>query len=220
MSDNAIELPHGHKGLAVADSVASAVLKSGDYLPYLTVTGSNAEMVKDGKIGMGLLALVVNQVPIDLGKECVVVVLAERPKAMVFGTSVLSYFDVNSTEFKAIMSKASVPNSGALAGLEFLIWIPSVGEQGTFAGLFCGNKTSKREAPAIRGYVGGKAMTLKVNLIKGPKYSWFGFVSVPCTTPIASRPDPDELAKQINDFTNPKSSLVEKAPDLGEARAR
>lgn len=216
---NAIALPTGVQSTSLTTQQAADLLKSGDYLAYVVVTTGNSTAVKEEKVKMGVVAVVVNQQYIELGKEVPMVVIAERPKAMRFGDTILSYFDMNSAEFKKVQEDAKIPNSQAAAGLEFLVWIPGVGDNGMFAGLFCGNASMKKEAIQIRQYLGGKAISLKVKLAQNARYSWHTGVCAPHTSPIGSQPDPDELAEELKKFTNPKSSTVEKA-DAQPTRAR
>lgn len=222
MSEQQIIIPEVQTSVAkVTDEALAGLLKTGDFLPYISIMGSNSDAVKEGKIGMGRIAIVVNQTPIDLGAEAVMVVITERAKAMRFGDNILSYFDISSDEFKKVQADASIPNSQAMAGLEFLVWCPGAGEDGMYAGLFCGSKSMKKEAPVIRKFLGGKAMTLKVQLLSNARYKWHSGVAVPCTTPIGVSPDPQELKEQLEKFLNPKSSTVEKANAPAEgARAR
>lgn len=213
---NALALLQGAaKGIAkrVDDQTVASVLAAGDYLPYITITTGQSELVKEGKVEMGVVAVVVNQNPISLGKEPVMVVLAERTKAMRFGDNVLSYYNPTSPEFKKVMEDSNIPNSQAMAGMEFLVWIPSVGgPNGMFAGLFCASKSLKKEAATIRGFVDPPTqMVLKVYLAKNNKGSWHTASAAKSTAPIGNAPQPEELKKQLERFCNPVESTVEKA---------
>ena len=215
MSDLQIIIPE------TDEQALASLTKVGDYLPYVSLYATSAGAVLEGKIAAGNFGLVVNQVILDLKREFNCHVIMYRPKAMIIGDSILSYYDMNSPEFKAAKATADLPGmNNALAGLEFLIFLPDVGDDGTFATFFAANKSARKESANIRTFRGGKFTTWTSILHKGPKFSWFVPKVVACSTSSAVTPDPDELTAQIAKFASPKSSTVEAADPAAQQRAR
>lgn len=228
MSDDApstqIALPEGMviPTTSVDNAAIKLLSKLGDYLPYVMITNATSKAVQDEKALQGMITIVENGIPIELGKEAVFVVFGERSKAMDLSDGVLSYFDILSPQFKTVFEKSKVQgNMKQLAGLEYLVWTPDVGDNGTFATLFCANASLKKEVPMIRSFLGGKAMIAKVEKAKNNKGQWWKAVFSRYSAPIATTPDQEEFKKVLNDFNNPKSSVVETAPaQAGAERAR
>lgn len=197
------------------DDAFGAVATSSKFLPRLQLFTSNSDPVKEGKIPMGTYGLVTGKDQITtLGDEVSVLVLAWRPKALdLGGDDIVSSFDHNSDLFKSIQKQAEVPNSGCMFGPEFLVWIPSLE---TFATFFMGSKSMRRESPNVKALLGGPA-TLKVTLIKTPKYKWHNTITTKCSTPF-NIPDLDDVLTHVEVFNNPPAE--EKEPADQEPRAR
>lgn len=209
---------------------AEELLKS-QFLPRLQVCGSQSDCVKEGKINMGVYALVFDKERInDIGKEIDFVVLAFRPKALRIpkdGSNPLSYFNRESPEFKKVQAESGIQNSGCMFGLEFLVYIPNEDE---FATLFLGSQSARRESPALlaemkknpdgspRDFYGVAKVTAKISLAKNNKGSWHVPKFFPCNTQLDGEPDPKRLTDEIQKFNNPPESAVEKAESDSQAR--
>lgn len=197
-----------------ADDKAFDSMSSGGFLPRLQLMGSSSNAVKESKINQGHYALIKGKDQIiDLTKETNVVVLAWRPKALEITTeSVLSVYNPKSADFDRIAQKSEEPDSGCMYGPEFLVWVPS---EKTFATYFMSSKTSRREAPQLKGQL-GKAATLKAQLIRAKKYAWHGPVVTPCSAPIDPLPNMDAAQDEVNKFNNPPENETEAAPAPGD----
>jgi hypothetical protein len=196
------------------DKVFEEVATSTKFLPRLQLFSSNSSEVKEDKIRMGHYGLVTmkGQPVIDLTSTVDVLVCVWRPKALDMSdiNNVVSIFDVTNPMFVSIASKADDTDSGCMFGIEFLVWVPSVGKFATF---FCGSKTARREAINIKGLTGQK-VTLKTHLIKKGKHSWHGPRVFECSAPF-EMPDVAELRERVNEFNNPPATDVEEAPTGG-----
>ena len=200
------------------DDAFNQLAGSASFLPRVMLMGGNSKLVQTGDMTPGCYALIKgsNDNFVDLGREFNFLALAWRPKAMDVSDTedVVSVYDNESEDFKAIVVKSATSDSGCMYGPEFLIWVP---EQG-FATFFMSSKTSRREAPNLLpiAKIGGAA-TLKSQLIKTKKFNWHGPVVTSCTEPFAALPDAEEVSLQLKAFNNPPERQVEKAPT--DARA-
>lgn len=186
-----------------------AIASGGSYLPRLMLMNATSELVKEAKMNQGHYALVTGKDRFqDMTREVLCHVLGWRPKALEIGEkAVKSYYNPKSEEFIAVSKKSDAEsNSGCMYGPEFLVYIPSVEQYATF---FMSSKTARREAPQMRPLV-GKTSTLKSNLIKGKKNSWFGPVVTPCSAPLAPY-NREEAKAQLQTFNNPPENAEEKA---------
>jgi len=216
MSDQIIQTGEFGIGKYSDDRIFADVTAAGGWLPRLQLMGSNSDLVKEAKIGLGRWALLTNKDSfIDLGTETHVLILGWRPKAMEIGDEVVSVFNPKADEFKRIMEKSEEPDSGCMFGPEYLVWIPELKK---FAGLFMASKTARREAPNLRALM-GKFATLKARLIKSQRYSWHGPVVTPCSATFEV-PTMEEIREQAEKFNNPPEDEVEAAPSGGEDRPR
>lgn len=196
------------------DKAFNAVASGGKWLPRLQLFGGNSDAAKEGKIQMGSYGLVTSKDQLTpLGTEVDVLVLSWRPKAMsVGGEDIITEYNPQSANFKALVAKADEPDSGCMYGPEFLLWIPTVRKYATF---MMGSKSSRREAPNLRAILDGQkdgkipAATLKVTLIAGKKYKWHNPVVTVCSTPFDLPEDNDEMISVANDFNNPPESDTE-----------
>lgn len=201
------------------DKAFEAVVTSGNYLPRLQLMTSQSEKCKEGAFPINNYALVVGEIFHDLGKEVDILVICFRPKAIEIGDAVITVFDQNSEEFKRIVAKSELPNSGCMYGPEFLVYVPS---QKKFATFFMGSKSARKEAPAVRALLQAAA-TLKSKKISTSQHTWFAPQAVPCSTPF-ELPNMDDLKKEVEKFNNPPAQEVEKAKseqsagDSGRAR--
>lgn len=197
------------------DSAFDAVAKAGDWLPRIQLIGSNSDMAKEGKIQQGAYALITSKESFDdLTKEFHCLPLAWRPKAMMItGDGIVSVYNPADKTFADIQAKSDEKDSGCMFGPEYLVWVQSVKKFATF---YFNSKTMRREAPNLKKLLGGAA-TVKSRLIKTQKFSWFGPVIVPCSTPF-DVPSMDEIKAQVEKFNNPPESEVETAADDGRSR--
>jgi hypothetical protein len=202
------------------EKALSELTQAGDYLPQLRVFGSESGIVKEGLFPMGHFGLYFQKDKIlDLTEQVDVVVVAYRPRAsiMMSDDQPINYFDHTTDNFNDVTSKAKAKVQGYLAGLEYMLWIPSVNH---FAIFFMGNTTLRRESSNVKARV-GKAATLKIKLIKSKQYTWHGCETLGCDAPLEV-PPPEQI-KEVYDtkFANPKDSEVDVAgAGEDEARAR
>jgi hypothetical protein len=203
-----------------ADDKAFAAVASGSgFLPRLQLFGAGSELVKKGKFPMGHYGLVRSKDQVeDMTTSCVALAITWRAKALrIDGDDILNFFDPEHPEFKKIQVESEEKDSGCLFGPEFLLWLPE-SQPSTYTTFFCGSKTTRREAPNLKGLL-GKACTLKMHLIETKKYSWHGPIITPCSTPFAL-PSFEEIKSVADKFSNPPESEVEVAVTSDEDRAR
>lgn len=204
-----------------------ALTRTSEFLPQLRVYGSEANIVKEGKFPMGHFGLYFSPENIvDLGEQFDCLVADWRPRAsIVSGDTPISFFGKfnnetkeweYSKEFIEIKNRAMNKEKGYLVGLEYLVWIPSVGKFGLF---LMGNPTLRRESANVKALI-RKAVTLKIKLIKTSQFTWHGCKASECHTPI-DVPDLDTLTDEVLKFRDPQDSAVEMADDeAGTGRAR
>lgn len=202
---------------AIAASRDFDALAKGGYLPRLELKGGNSDVVKEGKIGMGCWALVHSKDAMDdLGKSINIVPIEWRPKAMridpVTG-DIMVVHDQNDPEFKKIQAASETKDSGCMFGLEFLVAIQDHG----LATLFCGTKTTRRTAPAIKALL-RSGCTLGSTLIKTEKFSWHGPTvdKYSGSFPI----DIEKVTEELEKFMNPPKNQVETVDPVEGQRER
>lgn len=210
------------------DDKVFSTLSSGTFLPLVQLMGSNSELAKEGKIGMGRWALVRSKEDfVDLGAEANLLILGWRPKAMDTSNkgSVRAFYNPQSEEFKSVIQKSDVQNSGCFFGPEYLVYLPN---EKVFASLLMASKTARREAPNAKALIAVKSndgqivvekkfATLKCRLIKSDRYSWHGPIVTQCSTQY-DLPPTEEVIEQLNKFNNPPEDDVEVAPDDSSGR--
>lgn len=187
------------------------------FLPRLMLMSSGSNLVKEGKINQGCYGLVRSKDQVDdLTKEVPCLPLAWRSKAMkITNDEVISIYDRKNSLFAEIVELSEVKDSGCMYGPEFLLWVPSAK---CFATFYASSKTSRREAPQLRDKIGKPAL-LKIRLIKGKKYSWFGPVITACSASFGI-PSVNEITEQVTKFNNPPVAEKEAAPEGATTRAR
>ena len=183
------------------------------YLPRVQLMTSNSKPCKSGEFPMNHYALVRGKNFTDLTESVNVLVIAWRPKALDMSDGVVSFFDPEHKEFQRIEEMSEQPDSGCMYGPEFLVYIPSVEEYGTF---FMGSKSARNESPAIKALL-GKAATLQVQHITTAKYDWYSPQVIPCTTPF-DIPDIEDIKTIASEFNNPPETEVETAEETGRER--
>lgn len=209
-------------GLVVAQNTAlvsgdafDKVVASSSFLPRVQLFGSNSGAVKEDKIGQGRYGLVRDKNSIeDLSQSFNCLPLDWRWKAMqVADGAVVSVYDFNSDAFTKLKDTAdNEKDSGCMWGVEFLIWMP---DQKEFATFYLSSATARREAKPMRARTQPECLptTLTRELIKKPKYSWFGPKVNACSTPLSSYPSQEEVNEQVEKFR--KSSIASKAKATG-----
>lgn len=189
------------------------------YLPQLRVYGFEAAVVKEGLIPGGHLGLYYTKDKIiDLGEQTDVLVIHFRPRAsvMLSDEQPVNYYDMESDNFNDVKKKGEEKVPGHQFGLEYLLYFATPKVFGMF---FMGNPTLRRESDNVRSHV-GKALTLKMKLIKTKKYTWHGCEAFGCDTPF-DIPDKELMKETYNKFfANPKDSEVDLAESSDEDRAR
>jgi hypothetical protein len=188
-----------------SDEVFDKLVRSA-FLPSIRIAQGNNEMVLEGKLNPGEIAVIRNKDDfVRCGKELILVPLSMRYAAMRFDPgAVKSYFDHESAEFKQVQVDSEETNSRCAYGPQFLVWIP---EQREFAHFLFGSKSSRPEARRMKQVINRPA-TLKARLVKNDKNSWF----VPVITPYSgetSMPPTEEATEVADKFNNPGSSQVE-----------
>ena len=191
------------------DGVASS-----GYLPRLQLMTSSSEKCKAGEFKINNYALVSDSNYIDLGTEVDCWPIVWRPKAIEMGDSVITVFDQKSEQFRDIAKRADVQNSGCMYGIEFLIWLPKVGEFCTF---FMGSKSARREARNVKARL-REPSTLKSHKLQNTSYTWYAAIITACSTPF-DLPDPEAMIEQIESFNNPPAPTAEKVAE-GESDGR
>ena len=196
-----------------SDEQLAALTTTSSFLPRIQLFGSQSEMVQSGKIPMGHWGLVRNADSVeDLGDEVNCWPIRWRYKAMRLGDQIMAVYNPNNPEFAKIVSESNVPGQqGALAGLEFLLYLPDID---VFATYHMANTSARREAPNLKALIKDDhciPATLKVTLAKNKKgQKWHAPVVVACKTPI-DQPDLEANMKVIENFVNPKESEVQSA---------
>ena len=198
--------------------VFDELAKSSDYLPRLQLISGKSALAEEGKVLPGHWILVTaKDTYTDLTKEVQFMPLASRPKASRLGDPVMSVYDRKHPEFQKIMEESGIKDSGAVYGVEFVVWLPSVK---MFASLHLNNKSSRPEAKPVQALL-NKPGILKSRVAKNEKYTWLVPVATSSSAPFTEFPDQDKYTAVLEKFNNPKDETIEteKAPEGGE-RAR
>ena len=221
MSEESGELiPLGELGIQTGEQMEGeldVLTKTSDFLPQVRIYGSENKLVKAEKFPLGTFGLYHSSDKVEeMGKEFDCLVVAARPRVCIIGDTPISYYDYTSDSFEAIKAKAFAKAEGHLAGLEYLYWLPTFGR---FALFFMGTITLRRESPNVKARI-GKALTSKIKLIKGKKYTWHGCECFGCSAPI-DLPTTEDLQAELLKFQNPTDATIEVVKDSeGKERAR
>jgi hypothetical protein len=190
-----------------SDDVFDKVASGSGFLPRLMLYGSNSNLVKEEKVQIGYSLVTGKDSYTYLGRECNILPLGWRPKAMEIGDSVITSHDISSIEFQRIKARAdNEKDSGCMYGPEYLVWIPDLKKFATF---LMGSTTSRNESPKLKALLKDKkAATLKTKLYSNKDYKWHGPEVIACSTPF-DLPVLEEILEVVNTFNNPKESDVE-----------
>lgn len=197
-------------GKYAADSVFGEIASSASFLPRIMLMQSGSEPVKEGKAQQGHHYLIEGKDQLtDLSREAALIPLGWRPKAMDMSNleQIITVYNHTDPEFARIMAKSEEPNSNCMYGPEYLVWVPDLKK---FATYFMSSKTSRRAAPQLKALIGRRA-TLKSELIRAKKFSWFGPVITICSRELTP-PPLDEVNTQLEKFNNPPEKESEAAP--------
>lgn len=216
MSDSALTLPGGNALVSKHDDSAfDDLAKATEWLPRLTLFGSNSNACKEGKMPIAHYGLVHNKDQItDLGKNVQAYIVAWRPKALLTDGGEgkpVNYFNPESQAFKDIRAKSGIPDSGALVGPEFLVYVVAQG----FATFFMASKTARNTAPAVKALM-GKGAILSAKLIESGKFKWHGPTVMEASAPFTDQPTPEDLEKVVTAFNNPPESQIEVVTEPGD----
>lgn len=187
------------------------------FWPRLQLFGASSEAVKRRLIAVGSWALVKGQdIAHNYGDTCEVFVLAGRPKALdTSGDSAIVSYDPSDAIFQGVKLRSSAPNSRAMFGPEYLLWVP----QFTYITYFMCNESARQEAHSVTDAI-GKFVIFGSRLAVGSKNrSWLA----PTVTQTEGSFDVPELLllqEAIQSFLNPPKDERELAPEAGEERAR
>lgn len=215
-------IPEIESSIDVSDEAMATVETASQYLPRLQLVGSNSELFKSGKVekaGTWCFVKFGDDVPEQLGKEIVAVVLARRPMAMhlVNNSPQGVFYDADSREFRMCVEYESVKSETEswMFGPQYLLWLPAANSgQGALCGYFMSSKTARRESSKVKALL-RKAAKFSAIFINPPtsKYSWWGPSVKPYSGPIDNAPEHDKLVEAITKFLNPPKSEKEAAPE-------
>jgi len=201
------------------DASLAKQLSGSAFLPRLQLMTGNSDKCKKNEFPINKFALISGQKHTDIGAEVNVLCLVWRPKAIdTKSDEIIICHDFENPEFDRIKQDSKEKDSGCMYGQEFLVWIPSIEQFATF---FMGTPTSRREAPSMLALL-QKAATLKPEMIKTKKYTYFSPGVSMCSTKF-QLPDKAECLAQIKDFNNPKAvevKRVERDQDKAGTEAR
>jgi len=189
--------------------------KSSSYIPSVRVFDGSSKPCKSRKLPPGEIAIYKDADSyLQLGREINALVIGYRPRAAIMGTSVQNFWDDTSEEFKLVEAKAHKGVKNYNAGLEYLLYLPDLaGEKNSFAVMFFGNKSGRREDPKIRALV-GRAATITSSFVEKPKNSWWCAAVNPCSTPF-DLPETEDIKKAIEIFRDTVSTPASEG-DEGE----
>jgi len=194
------------------DDVFNKLVKSGDYLGYVTLVQANADLAKPNapkRIEAGNYAYVKGTNVIDLGKDFTAGVIRWRPTARIVdktgeGTKITSFHDPESEDFKAIQAAASVqqknPKLLNYYGFEYLLWLE---ETECFATFYCNNATTRRHASEAIHPLMGKVTNWGSRFIETDAHSWYGPEVSKSDTDLLNAPTQEMIDTECERFDNP-----------------
>lgn len=209
-----------------------AVSKSGDYLPRLTLVGSNSDVFKTGKVTqIGVYALIWDENRFKvLGSEVPFLSMAVRPTAMDLSAgNPIIYHNRKSSEFIRIQNASKIQGSQCIFGPEFLVWIPDAGEFATF---FMGSWSARKESPNLlslmekpdKSFGPAKALLAKPAIGENAKKQKYHVPVIQQYSPdLPASADPDWESKYVTElqkFLTAPDATVEKVATADSGRAR
>jgi hypothetical protein len=215
------------KGKYADDSVFANMSGSG-FLPRLQLNNAMSKLVQRGKAKIGGYILVQGKENIiaDYGEELSCLVLAWRPKALLFKSdnSGTAYFNPRTQGFQNVEKLADQKPrpKGALYGPEYLIYLP---DQRTAASFHLNNPTMRNRAAEMKALI-GRAATLRSEEIDSKGNLWYGPVITGCSTPLplpeSGTPERESLTAyikaEIQKFSNPPDEEVEAAEEVTDGQ--
>lgn len=186
----------------------------GAFLPRFQLCGSMSNPVKEELIGVGNFGIVRGKKVEDCGKVVNCTIYGLRLKAMRYSAeSVMSYYNPENPEYKAIAAVSLEKDSHCLCGPEYLMHIPGKG----WCTLYLTSRSARNESPAVRALLGRNA-TLTVELVSNKKNEkWHVFRATSCSIPI-DRPTDEDVQAEVIKFLNAQDSKVKVAPDSAGGR--
>lgn len=155
---------------------ANALLSGQGFLKRLKVVQGLSKEVNKKQATPGDFVFGFGDGLINLAGQFQAVVGPYRPHALhLMGREVeAESFDDTSEEFKKIERRAKLrknqreENESAMYGLDFLFWLPGLGEYGVY--FF--SKTAREKAKPLLA-AAGKLVTIKAELTETPEFSWY-----------------------------------------------
>lgn len=220
MSDELAALAQESGGSALAELPAASIEvfegmgNGGDILPYITLQGSNSDLVKLGSVERGVYTLTYRKGEyLVLGKEFDCVPIDARRKALDIQDKkkpIWSY-DPATEVFQYIRaaaeSKIDSEKRSRLYGVEILLYLPDVEQSDyRFATLFMGNASGRVEAPRFRPVM-RKSATIKNVVAKNDKGIWEA-IKVFSSQRKIEPPSMEDMQMVYDIFKNPKEMPV------------
>lgn len=176
------------------DKLASAY----GYLPRLTQLTDASAAVKKRELAAGFYLVSGKDDKAPLGEDVDLVPVAWRFKALETppGAKPISTTDHNSELFKSIAARAGQQNSNCQAGIEYLVWLPSVSK---FATYLMGSKTALKEAAKVKPLI-GCPVTVKTHTFDNGQHIWQGPKVYEASVPPATLPDAELLKETVEKF--------------------
>jgi len=196
------------------DKLASAF----GYLPRLTQYTDASNLVKKREITAGFYMVTGKDDRTQLGEDIDVVPVAWRFKALetIPGQKPRSTTDQNSDLFKEIASRSGQQNSNCQAGIEYLMWVPSVAK---FCTYLMGSKTSLKEAAKVKPLI-GCPVTIKTHTYENDQYVWQGPKVLEASVPPSTLPDPALMKETVDKFLNPPAEEQGEPQEKVESSAK
>lgn len=191
------------------DDVFNSLTIQGGFLPRIQLYTGKSKLVEKDLFKANHWGIVKGKDKIeDLGPTFVAYPLADRPMALdITGKKAVSYYNPTTPQFRATLEGSADPNSGMMAGMQFLLFI-----QGhAYATLFCANKSAKMMAPGLK--------KLKENFVQFGSHTVdtgkfvYRAPDVTLSNVVFELPPLEELKKKVQEFVN-VAAVVETDKDL------
>lgn len=195
------------------DAKALSTIVGAGFMPYIILASGSSNVCKEGKVPVGVYALMKGKEPVNLGKSFIAWFIHWRPRAMRMDKAAgnHSYYQIENPEFQKIVATANsgVKLSGCMYGPEILVWLF---EQNMFATMFWSNPTMRNEYANLAP-MQGEVVTFSADLIVTPDYKWHGPKVALCQSPPANMPDRDDFKITLDRFNNPPVTEIEKVEE-------